>query len=213
MNLKNKVINLNIYIYIYIYLELEYTKLKINIKSCSSNRDLITVSLPIGDKLLERQQFKICWIWVNLGIKFNSHNAFTFKDKLIPSVLKVLSFHTKPSLLKGLNALPFNLPIWIASDLDIFILQPENVAKSLRVSNKFSNESKSPCRKQVVLSAKRLIFFSTPPILMPIILSLFPIEIASTSTAQRNKRGEIGQPWKMPRSNEIPSVRNPLLLT
>ena len=45
----------------------------------------------------------------------------------------------------------------MASDLDILILQPDKEAKPFRVSNNFLKESRSPCKKHVVSSARRLI--------------------------------------------------------
>ena len=89
----------------------------------------------------------------------------------MPNVLKVLVLHLRPASSNGQKSVPFKLPIWMASDLDKLILQPENEANLSRIEKSSWKEPKSPCKKQVVSSANKLIFFSVLPTLIPFILS------------------------------------------
>ena len=139
-------------------------------KSWGSNRDLITVTLPKRDKFLCLQQLRVCSILASLVIKLSSYKELMFKEKVIPNVLKELDFHFRPTSSNGQESLPFKLPMWMASDLDMFILQPEKEANLSRVLKRTWKDSKSPCKKHVVSSASKLIF-SLFPSLIPLTLS------------------------------------------
>ena len=128
-------------------------------KSWGSNKDLINVTLPIRDKFLCFQQLRVCSICLNLGTKLRSYRELTFKEKLIPKVLNVLDLHLKPESWNGKTSLFLKLPIWITLDLDILILQPEKEANWSRVLKRVWKYFRPPCKKQVVTSANKLIFF------------------------------------------------------
>lgn len=52
--------------------------------------------------------------------------------------------------------------MYIASHLFILILHPENLEKTSRVLKRFTKLSNLPSKKQIVLSANKLTFFSEP---------------------------------------------------
>ena len=80
----------------------------------------------------------------------------------------------------------------MASDLDKLILQPENEANLSRTEKSSWKEPKSPCKKQVVSSANKLIFFSV----LPHLNSLYIIIIANCNGQNFNcKKEQKGWNW------------------
>ena len=103
-------------------------------------------------------------------------------------------------------------PIYIASDLSLFTHNPEHFANISIISRARDRECRS-LRNKVVSSTYWLIFYDTPPIVIPSILGFFLIACARVSTTKMKSRAESGQPCLIPLVGLKNWLLCPLLLT
>ncbi len=113
----------------------------------------------------------------------------------MPKVLKSFLFQERPLPENGVLEEPLHEPIQIASDFE-----PEHLAKKIcKISNKCLKESSEPSKKQVESSANKEILTSLSRTGIPLILTFCLIASAIISITKRNKYGEMGHPWNIPR--------------
>ena len=97
---------------------------------------------------------------------------FKLHEKRIPKIVNSFWFHSNLNLWLKVSPLNFLLPIHTAFVFELFILRPDNDAKSPRVFIVSTRDFSCPSNNIVVSSTNGDRLYSTPPIFIPWMSSL-----------------------------------------